>query len=166
MADQAVGSHDGELTAEEKKQNVLRCAFDGDEAKYREFCDLVRVNIPTDTAVILRGSSVTGKRWRDGAPFDAEGPGTSDLDLTFVGAEALKLFVPNGFFVPEVHSRPLGPDDPDIAPDLVPLREQLMALVHRNVNIQASRDVVIQFRGDVLGQPYHVLIDKPGWEHS
>jgi hypothetical protein len=38
--------------------------------------------------------------------------------------------------------------------------------VHRNVNIQASRDVVIQFRGDLIGQPYHVLIDKPGWEHS
>ena len=155
-----------ELTAEEKRQNVLRFAFDGDEAKYREFCDIVRGAIPPDTAVILRGSSVTGKRWRDGAPFDADGPGTSDLDLTFVGAEALKFFVPTGFFVPEVHSRPVGPDDPDIAPDLLPLREQLMAIVHRNVNIQASRDIVIHFRGDLLGQPYHVLIDKPGWEHS
>ena len=155
-----------ELTAEEKRQNVLRYAFDGDEAKYREFCDIVRGAIPPDTAVILRGSSVTGKRWRDGAPFDADGPGTSDLDLTFVGAEALKFFVPTGFFVPEVHSRPVGPDDPDIAPDLLPLRERLMAIVHRNVNIQASRDIVIHFRGDLLGQPYHVLIDKPGWEHS
>jgi hypothetical protein len=27
------------------------------------------------------------------------------------------------------------------------------------VNIQASRDVVIQFRGDFLGQPYLVLIE-------
>jgi len=166
MTDRAVDSGDAELTADEKKQNVLRCAFGGDEAKYRAFCDIVRASIPPDTAVILRGSSVTGVRWRDGAPFDADGPGTSDLDLTFVGAEALKFFVPTGFFVPEVHSRPLGPDDPDIAPDLVPLREKLMALVHRNVNIQASRDVVIHFRGDLLGQPYHVLIDKPGWEHT
>jgi hypothetical protein len=157
---------EGELTAEEKRQNVLRCAFGGDEAKYREFCDVVRSHIPPDTAVILRGSSVTGQRWRDGAPFDADGPGTSDLDLTLVGAEPLKLFHASGFFVPGVHSRPLGPDDPDIAPDLVPLREKLMAMVNRNVNIQASRDVVIQFRGDLIGQPYHVLIDKPGWEHS
>ena len=155
-----------ELTAEQKKQNVLKYAFGGDETKYVAFCDVVRAGIPPDTAVILRGSSVTGQRWRDGAPFDADGPGTSDLDLTLVGAEAIKVFVPTGFFVPEVHSRPLGPDDPDIAPDLLPLREKLMSLVHRNVNIQASRDVVIHFRGDLLGQPYHVLIDKPNWEHT
>src|SRR3954463_12319921 len=105
-----------ELTAEEKHANVLRWAFGGDEAKYREFCEIVRCHIPPETAVILRGSSVTGERWRDGAPFDADGPGPSGLALTLVGAEALKLFDPLGFFVPGVHSRPLSPDDPDIAP--------------------------------------------------
>ena len=31
------------------------------------------------------GSAVTARRWSDGAPFDADGPGTSDLDLTLVG---------------------------------------------------------------------------------
>lgn len=166
MADEKADSASHTLTAEEKAHNVLHCGFGGDEAKYREFSDVLRRSIPPDTAVILRGSCVTGQRWRDGLPFDADGPGSSDLDLTLVGAEALKLFNATGFFVPAVHSRPLGPDDPDIAPALVPLREHLMALVHRDVNIQASRDIVIQFRGDVLGQPYHVLIDKPGWEHS
>ena len=35
-----------------------------------------------------------------------------------------------------------------------------MAMTGRPVNIQASRDVVIQFRGDLLGQPYLVLIDS------
>ena len=63
-----------------------------------------------------------------------------------------------GFFVPGVHSRPVSEDDPDIAPSLIPLRETLMAMVGRPVNIQASRDIVIQFRGDLLGQPYLVLI--------
>jgi hypothetical protein len=29
----------------------------------------------------------------------------------------------------------------------------------RPVNIQASREFVMQFRGDVLGQPYLTLID-------
>jgi len=164
MADEAPSQ--GDLTAEEKKQNVLRCAFGGDEAKYDAFVDILHRAIPPDTAAIVRGSCVTGERWRDGAPFDADGPGTSDLDLTLVGAEALSFFHASGFFVPGVHSRPLGPDDPDIAPALVPLREKLMALVHRNVNIQASRDIVIQFRGDLIGQPYHVLIDKPNWEHT
>jgi len=36
-----------------------------------------------------------------------------------------------------------------------------MALVKRPVNIQASRDVVMYLRGELAGQPYLVLIDKP-----
>ena len=63
--------------------------------------------------------------------------------------------------MPGVHSRPLSDEDPDIAPDLVPLRQKLMAMVHRPVNIQASREIVIQFRGDMLGQPYLILLEKP-----
>ena len=50
---------------------------------------------------------------------------------------------------------------PDIAPDLVPLRRQLMAMVKRPVNLQASRDIVLSFRGDLLGQPYLTLFTKP-----
>jgi hypothetical protein len=110
---------------------------------------------------VLRGSSITGHRWDDGAPFDSEGPGTSDLDVTLVGEQAIGLFKLTGFFVPGVHSRPMSDKDPDIAPDLVPLRQSLMAMVGRPVNIQASREIVIQFRGDMLGQPYLVLFEKP-----
>ena len=36
-----------------------------------------------------------------------------------------------------------------------------MDMVERPVNIQASRDIVIQFRGDLLGQPYLTLFAKP-----
>jgi len=50
---------------------------------------------------------------------------------------------------------------PDIAPDLVPLRQQLMAMVNRPVNIQATRDIVMYLRGELIGQPYHTLIEKP-----
>jgi hypothetical protein len=60
-----------------------------------------------------------------------------------------------------VHSRPLSDKDPDIAPDLVPLREQLMAMVHRPVNIQATRDFVMYLRGELIGQAYLTLVDKP-----
>ena len=60
--------------------------------------------------------------------FDADGPGTSDLDLTLVGDGPLLFFKATGFFVPGVHSRPLSDTDPDIAPDLVPLREKLMRM--------------------------------------
>ena len=149
------------LSEEQKRDNVTRLVFGGDRDRLEAFCEVIRRAIPERTAVVLRGSAVTGQRWNDQAPFDADGPGTSDLDLTLVGPEAVKLFKLTGFFVPGVHSRPVSDDDPEIAPDLVPLRERLMAMVGRPVNIQASRDIVIQFRGDLLGQPYLVLIERP-----
>ncbi|HZB25647.1 MAG TPA: hypothetical protein VE379_05920, partial [Vicinamibacterales bacterium] len=61
-------------------------------------------------------------------------------------------------------SRPVSEDDPDIAPDLVPLRERLMKMVGRPVNIQATRDFVMYLRGELIGQPYHTLIGKPDRE--
>ena len=151
----------GELSEAEKRANVIRLAFGGRGEPFEAFCSAIRDIVPDGTTVVLRGSAVTGCRWKDKAPFDGDGPGTSDLDVTLVGSGALLFFRPSGFFVPGVHSRPLSDTDPDIAPDLVPLREQLMAMVKRPVNIQASRDIVIQFRGDLLGQPYLTLFEKP-----
>ena len=161
MADQARNGVQGGLTEEEKRSNVIRLAFGGSPERFEEFCRTVRQDIPDGTAVVLRGSAVTGQRWKDGAPFDGDGPGTSDLDLTLVGDEAVALFKLTGFFVPGVHSRPVSDDDPDIAPSLIPLRETLMVMTGRPVNIQASRDVVIQFRGGLLDQPYLTLVEKP-----
>jgi hypothetical protein len=152
----------GGLSDAEKRANMLRLAFAGDQERFDEFCRMIREEIPEGTGVVLRGSAITGQRWKDGAPFDAEGPGTSDLDLTLIGDDALALFKPTGFFVPGVHSRPLSDQDPDIAPSLTPLREALMVMTGRPVNIQASRDVVIQFRGGLLDQPYLTLIEKAG----
>jgi hypothetical protein len=149
-----------ELTDEEKRECVCRLAFGGDPARLEEFCRLVKESIPHGTGVVLRGSAVTGIRWKDGAPFDADGPGTSDLDLTLVGEDVVKLFKMTGFFVPGVHSRPLSDDDPDIAPDLVPLRQKLMEMTGRPVNIQGTRDWVMYFRGEMLGQPYLTLVEK------
>lgn len=151
---------DGELTDAEKRANVLRLAFDGDEEKFEAFLRVIRQEIPPGTGVVLRGSAVTGQRWNDGAPFDADGVGTSDLDLTLVGDEVIGLFTVTGFFVPGVHSRPLSDDDPKIAPALVPLRETLMTMTGRPVNIQATRKAAMRFRGETLGQPYLTLIDN------
>ena len=149
------------LTDAQKRQNVIRYAFGGDPQRFEEFVDVLRAGIPDQTAAVLRGSALTGLRWKDQAPFDADGPGTSDLDLTLVGEPAIGLFTITGFFVPGVHSRPLSDDDADIAPPLVPLRQDLVALAGRPVNIQATRDFVMFLRGDVLGQPYLTLIEKP-----
>ncbi|HVG71606.1 MAG TPA: hypothetical protein VM819_11880 [Vicinamibacterales bacterium] len=149
-----------DLTEVEKRTNVLRLAFGGDEEKFEEFLRVVRQEIPPGTGVVLRGSAVTGQRWNDGAPFDVDGPGTSDLDVTLVGDGVIGLFTVTGFFVPGIHSRPLSDDDPNIAPDLVPLRETLMTMTGRPVNIQATRKAAMKFRGETLGQPYLTLIEN------
>jgi hypothetical protein len=150
----------GELTDAAKRANLLRLAFGGDEERLDAFLRVLRQEIPPGTGVVVRGSAVTGIRWNDDAPFDADGPGTSDVDITLVGDQVIGLFTVTGFFMPGVHSRPLSDDDPDIAPDLVPLRETLMAMIGRPVNIQASRRAAMKFRGDTLGQPYVTLIEN------
>jgi predicted nucleotidyltransferase len=149
-----------ELTEAEKRDNVIRLAFDGDPQKIEVFVQLIKKYLPENTGVVLRGSAVTGFRWKDKAPFDADGPGTSDLDLTLVGHRILEYYKVTGFFVPGVHSRPLSDEDPDIAPELVPLRRQLMDMVKRPVNIQGTRDVVMYLRGELIGQPYLTLVEK------
>jgi len=160
MADKSAASEQAELTEAEKRDSVIRLAFDNDPAKLDAFVEEIRRVIPENTGVVLRGSAVTGFRWKDQAPFDADGPGTSDLDLTLVGHRILDFYKITGFFVPGVHSRPLSDDDPDIAPRLVPLREKLMAMVRRPVNIQGTRDFVMYLRGELIGQPYLTLIHK------
>ena len=161
MAEPVDESVQGGLTENEKRDNVIRLAFGGDSAEFEKFCCIIEEFVPPGTMAILRGSAVTGQRWKDGAPFDADGPGTSDLDLTLVGGdEVIGLYKVTGFWVPGIHSRPLSDEDPDIAPDLVPLRQRLMAMVKRPVNIQGSRDLVMYVRGELGGQPYLVLIDK------
>ena len=75
----------GGFTEEEKRNNVIRVTFGGDRHTFDEFCRAIDDVAPPGTTVILRGSAVTGRRWKDGQPFNADGPGSSDLDLTLVG---------------------------------------------------------------------------------
>ena len=147
------------LSEGDMRRRLIDLAFGGDESRYLEFLRTLREGLPAETAAVLRGSSVTGERWEDGAPFDCEGPGTSDLDLTLVGTEILELYDPaSGFYIPGVHTKPLSEKDPDIAPRLLPLRRRLMELVRRPVNIQATRDFVMLVRERLMRQPYLTLI--------
>ena len=150
------------LSEAEMRERVVRLAFGGDPRRFEEFCDAVRQAIPDDTAAVLRGSAVTGHRHSDHAPFDADGPGTSDLDLTLVGHDVVGLY--SAFWIPGVNSKPLSDVDPDICPALVPLRQHLMRMVGRPVNIQATRDFVMQFREHLMGQPHLTLIGCVGGE--
>jgi hypothetical protein len=150
------------LSEEEMRRRAIDLAFDGEEARFHEFCDVLRQGLPRDTAAVLRGSSVTGERWEDGAPFDCEGPGTSDLDIMLVGSEILELYTDDGFYIPGVLTKPLGEEAPKIAPTIEPLRRRLMAMVGRPVNIQATRDFVMAVREVFMRQPYLTLVGSVG----
>lgn len=154
----------GGLTESEKRDTFIRLVFEGNASRYDAFRQAIAAVVPPGTRAIVRGSAVTGLRWKDQQPFDADGPGTSDVDLTLVGADVLGAFTLTGFFLPGVHTRPMGEDDPDIAPALAELREELTRMAGRPVNLQASRDWVIQFRGELMGQPYLTLLgdQEPG----
>jgi hypothetical protein len=149
------------LREEEMRDTFVRLVFGGDPARLEQFLSVIKEHVPESTAVTLRGSAVTGKRWDDGAPFDADGPGTSDLDLTLVGADVLGFYdAVSGFYIPGVHSKPLSEKDPDICPPLVPLRRRLMEMVGRPVNIQGTRDWIMFVREHLMGQPYLMLLGK------
>jgi hypothetical protein len=149
------------LSEGEMRRRVIDLAFGSDPDRLDAFCRAIKDGVPEGTSAVLRGSAVTGKRHDDGAPFDADGPGTSDLDLTLVGAEVLRFYTPlAGFYIPGVHSKPLSEKDPDIAPELRPLRRKLMLMAGRPVNIQGTRDWIMFFREHMMRQPYLTLVGR------
>jgi hypothetical protein len=148
------------LSDSQMRDTLVRLAFDGDAGRLDLFCEAIREAVPPGTAAVLRGSAVTNRRHEDRAPFDADGPGTSDLDLTLVGEPVLGLF--NAFYIPGSHSKPLCDEDLSVAPALVPLRERLGRLAGRPVNIQATADWVMFMREHLLGQPYLPIVGKVG----
>ena len=154
------GNAPAELSATEMRENLVRLAFGGDESRLQFFCAVLEQSLPINTAAVMRGSSVTGTRWEDGTPFDALGPGTSDLDLTLVGGEVVNWFDPSAFYIPGVHSMPLCDESPDVAPRLAALRKELTEMAGRPVNIQATKDWIMFLRERLMGQPYLTLIGK------
>jgi hypothetical protein len=153
---------DARLTDEQKRENVIRLAFGGDRERFEEFCRVLADHTPANTAAVLGGSSVTGHSYKEGAPFDAEGPMTSDLDITFVGNEVINMFGLEGFWVPGIHTHPVKEGDDDIAsPELKKLRHRLQAITGgRPVTLQASQDFYYKIRRDLIGQAYLKLVDK------
>jgi len=158
MAQEHEEQHAG-MSESEMRDNLVRLVFEGDPNGLDRFCGELVQALPPETAAVLRGSAITGQS-HEGDPFDAEGPGSSDLDLTLVGGEVLDWFEPEGFYIPGAHSKPLSDKDPHISPRLVPLREKLTAMVGRPVNIQGTRDWVMFVREHLMNQPYLTLIGK------
>ena len=142
---------------EAARERIVTLAFNGDASRFERFVNAIRKAAAPGAQVILRGSAVTGMRWADGQPFDADGPGTSDLDVTFLSAEMVPLW--ENSYIPKLHTVPLSDEYPDACPPLNNLRHRLCKLAGRPVNLQASSNLV-QFARDVLfDQPYFTLIE-------
>jgi hypothetical protein len=146
------------------RDRVIRLAFAGDPGRFDEFLRVLDEATPEGVDVILRGSSVTGHKWGSDEPFDADGPGTSDLDVTFVGGDMVMLF--REFHIAGIHSVPLSNEHPFASPTLGPLRDKLCAMCGRAVNLQATTSLVQYVRDVVMDQPYLVLLKKSNTEEA
>ncbi|MBA3342318.1 MAG: hypothetical protein H0T48_10835 [Gemmatimonadaceae bacterium] len=141
------------------RERVTQLAFGGDPLRFDDFVRVLSEATPAGVDVILRGSAVTGHKFGSDEPFDADGPGTSDLDVTFVGGDTVMLF--REFHIPGIHSAPLSEAHPFASPALSPLRKRLSAMTRRAVNLQATTSLVQYLRDVVMDQPYLVLLKKP-----
>jgi hypothetical protein len=151
-------------TQTQMRERVIRLAFGNDPKQFEEFLRVLSEATPDGVDVILRGSSVTGHKWGSDEPFDAEGPGTSDLDVTFVGGDMVMLF--RSFHIAGIHSVPLSKEHPFASPALAPLRDRLCEMTKRAVNLQATTSLVQYVRDVVMDQPYLVLLKKPKAEDA
>jgi hypothetical protein len=141
------------------RERVIKLAFGGDPQRFDEFVRVLSDATPAGVDVILRGSAVTGHQFGSEEPFDADGPGTSDLDVTFVGGDMVTLF--RDFHIPGIHSAPLSEAHPFASLALAPLRQRLSAMTHRAVNLQATTSLVQYLRNMAMDQPYLLLLKKP-----
>jgi hypothetical protein len=149
----------GEMSDEEILERIIKLGFDGDRQLYEKFCDRLREGLPKNTGVALRGSVVTNERYEDSRPFDALGENTSDLDVTLIGEEARSMWRDDAYYIPALHTKPLGDKDPDIAPALNPLRVELQEMVGRPVNIQATANFIMYIRDVLMNQPFYMIIE-------
>ena len=147
-----------EMDEKEIRARVVTLGFGGDERLFIAFYRKLQQGLPEGTGIVLRGSVITNQRHEDGTPFDSQGKGTSDLDVTLVGSKVMEAWSSDGFYIPGLHTKPLCDKDPDIAPSLNPLRESLQKMVGRPVNFQATSSLVIYSRDVLFGEAYYVVV--------
>jgi len=152
-----------EMSEAEIRARVVTLGFGGDERLFIAFYRKLQQELPEGSGIVLRGSVVTNKRNEDGAPFDSQGKGVSDLDVTLVGKSVMAMWNEDAYYIPSLHTKPLCDSDPGIAPALNPLRESLQKLVGRPVNFQATSSLVLYARDVLFGESYFVVV-APGEE--
>jgi hypothetical protein len=133
-------------------------AFDGDLERFGRFMSALQGGVPPGTRLILRGSAVQGQSYRTREPFDARGPGTSDLDVVLLGEEAMAAWEPEAFYLPGVNTHPLYDAAPDLAdPRLERARRLAQDAAGRPVSLQAMARWFLDLRSGLQGTPYVVL---------
>ena len=94
-------------TSRRSSPAAIERAFDGDLDRFARFMAALQAGVPPATRLVLRGSAVQGVSYRTGEPFDARGPGTSDLDVVLLGEAAMAAWAPDAFYLPGVNTQPL-----------------------------------------------------------
>jgi hypothetical protein len=148
-----------DMTDEQVEDRIVRLAFDGDSLKFREFIAKLKSGLPEGTGVALRGSVVTNTRWEDGEPFDSEGRGSSDLDVTLIGDKVMEFWNDDAYYIPGLHTKPLCDEDSSVAPALDPLRQELQKIAARPVNFQATSNFILFSRDVLFDEPYYTAIE-------
>jgi hypothetical protein len=79
--------------------------------------------------------------------------------VTLIGTEVMECWHPDAFYIPSMHTKPLGDKDPDCAPTLDRLRRELQEIAGRPVNFQATANVILFARDVLMNQPYFMLLE-------
>ncbi len=137
---------------------AIERAFDGDLDRFARFMAALQAGVPAGTRLVLRGSAVQGSSYKTGEPFDARGPGTSDLDVVLIGEQAMAAWAPDAFYLPGVNTQPLYDEARDIAePTLEQARAAAQEVAGRPVALQAMARWFLDLRSGLQGTPYVVL---------
>jgi hypothetical protein len=81
--------------------------------------------------------------------------------MPMIGGEVIKKWNDDAYYIPKLHTKPLCDEDPNIASELRPLREELQKMMGRPVNFQATTNFILFVRDVIFAQPYFMLIE-PG----
>ena len=148
-----------DMTDEQIEDRITKLAFDGDALRFREFCARLKAGLPEGTGIAFRGSVVTNQRYEDGRPYDSNGRGTSDLDVTLIGSKVMEFWNEDAYYIPALHTKPLCDADPGVAPALNPLREELQKLAGRPVAFQATANFILYTRDVLFKEAYYTLLE-------
>ena len=141
-------------------EEFIKRVFQGNHLQLQTFLGMLDCELPINTSVYIRGSSITGYKWRTGQAFDRLGFSTSDLDIVFSGPEILKMWNPDNFKIPLHYTMSLGKETPQAALMLGPLKKQLEVICQREVNIQAASDIYLSLRLFLQNISYLKLLQK------